>query len=59
MSKVVVGMVGGSSVGVSSCVGGGGWLMILCWVSSCREWKKCVGAVGQSCWVQEYMPTVL
>jgi hypothetical protein len=59
MSRVVVGMVGGSSVGVSSGVGGGGWWMILCWVSSCREQKKRVGAVGQSCWVQEYMPTVL
>jgi hypothetical protein len=40
MSKVVVGMVGGSSVGVSSGVGGGGWWMILCWVSSCRERMK-------------------
>ncbi len=33
--------------------------MILYWVSSCRERKKRVKAVGQSCWVQEYMPTVL
>jgi hypothetical protein len=33
--------------------------MILCWVSLCREQKKRVGAVRQSCWVQEYMPTVL
>ncbi len=59
MSRAVVGMVGGSSVGVSSCVGGGGWWMILCWVGWCRDGKKRVRAVGQSSWVQEYMPTVL
>jgi hypothetical protein len=33
-------------VGVSSCVGGEGWWMILCRVSLCRAWKKRVGAVG-------------
>jgi hypothetical protein len=49
MLRAVVGMVGGSSVGVSSCVGGGAWWMILCWVSLSRERKKHVGAVGQSC----------
>jgi hypothetical protein len=52
------GMVLGSSGVVSGCVGGGGWWRILCWVSSCTEWKKPVGAVRQACWVQEYMPTV-
>jgi hypothetical protein len=30
MSRAVVGMVSGSSVGVSGYVGGGGWWMILC-----------------------------
>jgi hypothetical protein len=59
MARVVVGMVGGSSMDVGSYVGGGGWWMILCRVRLCRERKKSVGAVGQSYWVQEYMPTVL
>jgi hypothetical protein len=46
MLSAVVAMVSGSSVGVSGCVGGGGWWRILCWVILCREWTKHVGAVG-------------
>ena len=35
--------------------GGGGWCVVLCRVSSSRDRKNLVGAVGQEVWQQEYM----
>ena len=51
--KGVVGMGGGWLVVGDDCVGGKGWWRALCWVSSLRELKEHVGAVGQDCRVQE------
>ncbi len=53
MSRVLVGVGDGWSVVEGECIGGGGRWRALCRVSLLRERKKCVGAVGQECWVQE------
>ena len=46
----------GMCVESSSGRGGGGvWCVVLCRVSSSRDRKNLVGAVGQEVWQQEYM----